>query len=110
LNCNTTPNGDICGTSSFKVSNNGSGSLAGWAWNDGIGWISFCGNASGGSTLSGSDWICPASPTYQVSVSSSTGEFSGWAWNDIAGWISFNCSNTSTCGTVNYKVKTDWRP
>lgn len=110
LNCNSTPKNDICATSNFKVSNDGSGNLAGWAWNDGIGWVSFCGNASGGSTLSGSNWVCPASPTYQVSISASTGEFSGWAWNDIKGWVSFNCSNTSTCGTVNYKVKTDWRP
>ncbi|MBI5306407.1 four helix bundle protein [Candidatus Wolfebacteria bacterium] len=110
LNCNSTPNNDICGTSNFKVSNDGSGNLSGWAWNDGIGWISFCGNASGGSTLSGSNWICPSSPTYQVVISASTGEFSGWAWNDIKGWISFNCSNTGACGTVDYKVKTDWRP
>jgi hypothetical protein len=26
----------------------------------------------------------------------------GWAWSDNIGWISLNCSNTSTCGTVNY--------
>ncbi len=28
----------------------------------------------------------------------------GWAWSDDAGWISFNCTNTSTCGAVDYGV------
>lgn len=110
LNCDSTPNGNICGASNFKVSNDGSGNLAGWAYNDAIGWISFCGNALGGSTLSGSVWICPASPTYQVLINSETGDFSGWAWNDFAGWISFNCGNTGTCGTASYKNNTSWRP
>lgn len=29
---------------------------------------------------------------------------SGWAWSSAVGWISFNCSNTNTCGTVQYGV------
>lgn len=29
---------------------------------------------------------------------------SGWAWSENVGWISFNCTNDSTCGTVNYGV------
>ncbi|MBI2592754.1 MAG: hypothetical protein HYW37_01145 [Candidatus Colwellbacteria bacterium] len=37
-------------------------------------------------------------------MNTTTGDFSGWGWNDALGWISFNCSNTSTCGTVSYKV------
>lgn len=97
LNCNSTPNGNICGTSNFKVANDGAGNLTGWAWNDGIGWISFD-SASATSTY-----------TYQVTVSPSTGDFSGWAWNDAVGWISFNCLNTSSCATSNYKVNTSWR-
>ncbi len=28
----------------------------------------------------------------------------GWAWSDDTGWISFNCTNTNTCGTVDYGV------
>ena len=100
---------NVCGTSDYGVSNNGSGNLAGWAWNDGYGWISFCGNSSGGgSTLSGSSWICPSSPTYQVVINPTTGVFSGWAWNDTLGWISFNCSNTSNCDTSQYDVVTTW--
>lgn len=29
---------------------------------------------------------------------------SGWAWSDNIGWISFNCTDTSSCGTVDYGV------
>jgi hypothetical protein len=108
LDCATSPNGDICATSNFKVNNDGNGNLSGWAWNDGYGWFSFCGNASGGSTWNGSKWVCPASPTYQVTIGAD-GVFSGWAWNDVIGWVSFNCNNSgigNTCGTVDYKVKT----
>ncbi len=28
----------------------------------------------------------------------------GWAWSSTIGWVSMNCSNTNTCGTVDYKV------
>lgn len=100
LNCNSTPNGNICGSYTFKVSNDGNGNLTGWAWNDAIGWISF-------------DSATPGSPyAYQVTINTSNGSFSGWAWNDIIGWISFNCNNSGigdTCGVSNYDVKTDWR-
>jgi hypothetical protein len=116
LDCGTAPNGsggeqNICGTSDYGVSNDGSGHLAGWAWNDAYGWISFCGNSSGASTWNGSSWVCPSSPTYQVVINPLTGVFSGWAWNDTAGWISFNCSNTPStpCGSPSqYDVVTSW--
>jgi hypothetical protein len=97
LDCATSPNGNICAASNFKVSNDGSGYLSGWAWNDGIGWISFDSAAAGSSYV------------YQVIISPSTGDFSGWAWNDIVGWISFNCYDTNSCATSDYKVKTVWR-
>lgn len=96
LDCATSPNGDICSTSNFKVSNDGNGYLSGWAWNDAIGWISF------DSATAGSPYL------YQVTINPSNGEFSGWAWNDVVGWISFNCSNTNSCSTSDYKVKTAW--
>lgn len=100
LNCNSTPNGNICATSNFKVSNNGTGLLSGYAWNDNIGWISFwCGNEGAPNC---------ATSNYQVSIDAS-GDFSGWAWSDVAGWISFNCSNDVSCGTSNYKINTSWR-
>jgi len=28
----------------------------------------------------------------------------GYVWGENIGWVSLNCSNDSTCGTVNYKV------
>jgi hypothetical protein len=100
LNCNSTPNGDICGVSNFRVSNNGTGLLSGWAWNDNIGWISFwCGNV---------DVVNCAAADYRVTIDGN-GNFSGWAWSEVVGWISFNCADQNVCGTSNYKLNTTWR-
>ncbi|MDD5430810.1 MAG: hypothetical protein PHP03_01145 [Candidatus Pacebacteria bacterium] len=104
LNCNTTPNGDVCSgdAGNWKIINT-AGTLSGWAWNDQIGWISFnCSDRS----------IC-ATSNYSVTIDSN-GYFNGWAWNDLAGWISFNCGNSGTNGCtspgVNYKVINSWAP
>jgi hypothetical protein len=98
LDCATSPAGNICGSSNYYVTNNGLGTLAGWAWSDAYGWISFnCSNHGG------------CSPSYSVTVNSNTGVFSGYAWNDIAGWISFNCADIGICGTSDYKVVSSWR-
>lgn len=105
----TPPGGSICGApggSNYFVSHDGAGGLAGWAWNDTIGWISFCGNGANASTWNGTTWICPASPSYRVTVNSLSGDFSGYAWSDMIGWISFNCADPGICGTSNYKVNT----
>lgn len=101
LDCATTSIGNICGGSvDYKVTNNGSGNLSGYAWNDVYGWISFdCHNITNG---------CNSS-SYQVTIDSN-GNFQGYAWNDVIGWISFNCANTISCGTSDYKVKTSWVP
>lgn len=105
LNCDSTPNGNICNDSDFKVLNvDASGNLSGCAWNDTIGWISFwCGNydCQGGN-------ICSES-NYQVTIDA-VGEFHGYAWNDVEGWISFNCDNNNSCNSSDYKVVTSWRP
>ncbi len=103
LDCATSPAGDICGTSNYKVQNDGLGTLSGYGWNDAFGWISFsCLNGGTGCGIS----------TYGVAISASTGAFSNYAWNDIAGWISFDCHDVggqSFCDNVsNYKVKTSW--
>ncbi|MBI2036876.1 MAG: hypothetical protein HYT14_00770 [Candidatus Liptonbacteria bacterium] len=100
LNCNTTPNGDICATRNFAVSNDGGGNLEGWAWDDGIGWVSFCGGAQTAN--------CPGTVSYQVEINPSNGVFSGWAWSEAVGWISFNCTDAGICGTSNYSVQTSW--
>ncbi len=104
LNCDSTPGGNICGTSNFAITNvEAGGSLSGCAWNDTIGWISFnCAdyNCQG-------ENICTES-NYQVTIDAN-GVFNNYAWNDIEGWISFNCANDSSCGTSEYKVETSWR-
>lgn len=118
VNCATTPNGDICSSYSepFKVNQDppSTGDLAGWGWNENVGWVSFCGNASGGSMWNGSRWVCPATPTYQVKIKKDGVNpwsfFEGWAWNDVVGWASFNCANSGTSGCSGagfyYKVQT----
>ncbi len=112
LDCETSP-APGCGSGDpWRVSNAELGKLAGWAWNDAIGWVSFCGSGASGSQWDedAGKWKCPDTPvpTYQVTVDPDTREFSGWAWNDAVGWISFNCSNTNGCGTSSYRVKTEW--
>lgn len=90
LNCNSTPAGDICGQSNFRVANT-NGALSGWAWNNTIGWISFRGS------------------NYGVNIDTGNGNFNGYAWNEIVGWISFNCADPGVCPTSTYKVKTNWQ-
>lgn len=88
FNCS---NDSSCGTIDYKVSNDGNGHLSGYAWSETVGWIDFA-PAGGG-----------------VSIDSS-GDFSGYAWNDDIGWIVFDCATRSSCGTIDYKAATDWRP
>lgn len=103
FDCATFPDGsdpdldpdDICSGSagSWFVSKNGS-ELAGYAWNDGIGWVSFnCSNTGSCATVD-----------YKVSILQN-GNFTGWAWADSVGWISFNCADASTCNSIDYRVK-----
>jgi hypothetical protein len=99
FDCATAPSGNICGTSNYQVVNDGTGNLSGWAWNDGVGWISFCG---GKNTAT-----CPGTVSYQVTIDSN-GNFHGWAWNDAIGWIDFNCANNTSCATSNFYVATQW--
>lgn len=103
LDCATSPKGDICDPYIWKVLNDGAGRLFGWAWNDAVGWISFCGGQSSAD--------CPGSVSYRVLVNGATGDFTGYAWNDAVGWISFNCVGLPEhCngGATQYKVATIW--
>ncbi|OGN30529.1 MAG: hypothetical protein A3I26_00215 [Candidatus Yanofskybacteria bacterium RIFCSPLOWO2_02_FULL_43_10] len=88
LNCSNTSS---CGTVDYGVSNDSHGNLTGYAWGENTGWISFDNVFS------------------SVNISQ-TGVFSAYAWGENTGWISFNCSNTSSCGTVDYGLKTDYIP
>ena len=58
-----------------------------YAWGENIGWINF--GDSGGNV--------------HVTVSGLT----GYAWGENIGWISLNCSNTSSCSTVDYGIIND---
>jgi len=87
LNCSNTSS---CGTVDYKVTNDGAGTLGGHAWSENFGWILFAPD-NGGVTIN------------------SSGVFSDWAWGENVGWITFNCSDTSSCATVDYKVSTGWR-
>lgn len=105
LNCATTPSGNVCGTSNFKVSNS-SGPLSGWAWSGEVGWIAFdC------QTLVNAGVIpsCASVGSFGVTIQQLGSEsfFHGWAWNDVVGWISFHCENQSLCVTYpEYKIQT----
>lgn len=111
LNCATSPDGNECSDSDYKVTNvDATGNLAGCAWNDTIGWVSFwCGDGDcDGSGIEDASSTCSAS-NYRVSIDAN-GDFNGYAWNEVEGWISFNCSNNSSCTDSDYKVKTSWAP
>ncbi len=69
------------------VTNNSSGTLGGQAWGENTGWIDFDG----------------------VTIDSS-GYFNGYANGTVTGQVSFNCSNTDSCSSSDFKVRTDWRP
>lgn len=84
LNCSNTSS---CGTTDYKVTNS-SGTLSGYAWSENSGWLDFG----------------------QATINTGTGIFSGYAYSSNIGWVSMNCDNTSSCGTVDYKVATAWRP
>lgn len=114
MNCKSTPPGytDVCsGPSQWSVSHDGAGNLSGYAWNDTIGWISFCGDGVNGASWDSVNltWVCPIGSSYQVTIDQTAGptegDFHNFAWNDVIGWISFNCIDTLTGCGIPYKVK-----
>lgn len=88
LNCS---NDNTCSAVDYKVANDGNGNLSGYAFSENTGWINF-------------------KPIYGGVSINSSGEFLGYAWGENIGWIVFNCATTNSCASVDYKVKTDWRP
>ncbi len=58
-----------------------------YAWSENLGWINF-GTAEG-----------------NVHITDSV--LTGYAWSENTGWISLNCSNNSSCATVDHKVAND---
>ncbi len=55
-----------------------------YAWGENIGWLNW-GTPEGGVDLN-------------------VTAFTGYVWGENVGWISLNCSNTSSCATVDYSV------
>jgi hypothetical protein len=87
LSCTNTSS---CGTVEYGVTNDGHGHLGGYAWAENAGWIDF------------------APPVGGAGIDPGSGEFSGYAWAENLGWLSLSCANTSTCGSIDYGIKTDW--
>lgn len=57
-----------------------------YAWGENIGWLNW-------GTTEGA-----------VDVPEENGDFAGYVWGENVGWISLSCSNTASCGTVDYGV------
>src|SRR3989338_3680924 len=68
----------------FASTGSFSGSTTRYAWGENIGWLDF-GSGEGAVVVSDS-------------------ALTGYAWGENIGWVSLNCSNTSSCATVNYGV------
>jgi hypothetical protein len=87
LSCSNTGS---CGTASYGVTQDSFGVLSGYGWGENVGWVNF--RPAGGG----------------VAIATATGDFSGYAWGENIGWISFNCTNTGSCATAAFKVRTGW--
>lgn len=80
--------------------------IKGWAWSDGIGWISFnsenCDTNQNGIMDAGDTGFagCPSLgttiPQYGTHLDLVTYELSGYAWSEHIGWITFNKSDAGT--------------
>jgi uncharacterized repeat protein (TIGR01451 family) len=60
-----------------------------YAWGENVGWL---------------NW---GTPEGAVDVPTDSGDLTGYVWGENIGWISLNCSNTNSCGTVDYGVTRD---
>ena len=104
LDCASAPWG--CGVS-YGVTNNGGGSLGGYAWNDTVGWISFYWGNSAASSTQAKSPLCVSYGIYCGVSIDAAGAFHGYAWNDTIGWISFN---DEVFGGNSYWTATSWNP
>lgn len=73
-------------SNAVHVKNDGSGNLSGHAWGASVGFIDFTG----------------------VTIDAN-GFFHGYAYSPVTGQISFNCSNSGSCSSADFKVRTSWR-
>lgn len=92
FNCSNVPGS--CTASNYKVTVDQNGYLSGYAWGPQSGWVNFAPTGAGANTVRINEY----------------GVFSGYAWVQSFGYLSFNCSNDSSCGTVDFKTATDYIP
>ena len=89
-----------------------------YAYGENVGWLNFEPNQGSGVQVSSMEltgyvwaenigWINLSPASYGGVVNDGNGNLSGYAWAENVGWISFSCSNTSSCGTVDYGVTID---
>ena len=98
MNCAESSGASTCTTADYAVTVDASGDYHGWAWGEGVGWISFNCENTGSCLGSGSlnpcggvagNWrVCEVWDTTDREY-----KLRGWAWSELAGWISFNCEN-----------------
>lgn len=93
-NCADTTSGCSGTNGNFKVANDGTGKLSGYAWGENTGWINF-----GPFTNSAISTVKITNGFFGGTLGSA-----GYAWTQNYGWIKFDCSNAASC------VETDWRP
>ncbi|MBI9085453.1 MAG: DUF1566 domain-containing protein [Desulfobacterales bacterium] len=88
-----------------------------YAWAENVGWINFDPNTGPGVTVTDTavtgfawgeniGWI-NLSPATAGVTNDGSGHLAGYAWGENVGWISFSCTNTNSCGTVDYGVTID---
>src|SRR5262245_14979987 len=90
LSCENT---NSCSTTSYGITNDGAGNLAGRAWSENAGWVDFSPTING-------------NPVGGVTIDPSTGKFEGYAWGENIGWVSF----TLPPQLAQYQIETSWRP
>jgi hypothetical protein len=111
MNCSDSPTmGGGCQSGDHLVTVDAGGNYHGWAWGEGLGWISFnCENTGscfdGGASTNpcgGNDGNWRVCETWDAT--DGRFELHGWAWSDAVGWISFNgddrggaCSGMEYC-------------
>lgn len=77
----------VAPASRASITNGSVDTTSRYAWAENIGWIDF------GSS--------------QGNVAITDTAITGYAWGEQVGWISLNCSNDSSCATVNYAISND---
>ena len=95
MNCSSSPNADACLTGEHLVTVDAAGDYHGWAYGQGLGWISFnCENTSSCFTAAGTNPCGGNAGSWRVCETwddaADRFELHGWAWSDQVGWISFN--------------------